>query len=106
MITELVQLGARSGAALNGSAGPNLQEISMFGWTRTQVGLHSFVDTTATGLSAAQSKVDADSKAAATAVAAESTYQTDRTALTGADVNLKINLADNQVVLTAANPGQ
>jgi hypothetical protein len=78
----------------------------MFGWTRTQVGLHSFVDTTPSGLSTAQSKVDADCKAQATPTLAESTYQTDRTALTGADVNLKMNLADFQVVLTAANPGQ
>lgn len=78
----------------------------MFGWTRSAVGLHSFVDTTAAGLSTAQAKVDADTKAAATPALAESGYQTDRTALTGADTGLKMNLADNQVVLTAANPGQ
>lgn len=77
----------------------------MFGWTRTQVGLTVFVDPVAVNLSTAQSKVDADCKAAVNGVAAEAVYQADRTSLKAADPLLSMVLADSQVPLTAANPG-
>lgn len=81
-----------------------------FGWTRTAFGLVSIVDTTAAGVSTAQSKVDADAGASivnnATATATlETTYQTDRTSLKGSDANLQLVVADPKVVLSQTNGG-
>jgi hypothetical protein len=81
-----------------------------FGWTRTAFGLVSIVDTTVAGVGTAQSKVDADAGASITnnntaTATLESTYQTDRTSLKGADTGLQLVVADPKIVLTQTNGG-
>lgn len=76
-----------------------------FGWTRCNFGLVSYKDSA--GVGTAMSKIDADCGATSTASVSsnESTYQTDKTSLTGADTALAMVVSDTKIAPSQSNPG-